>query len=139
MEPSPLDFDLDLKLHTAKAYSPLVSLSPGYGYKLHLSGQILRYVVLLGDFGKNISGNDCLMYICYIFASLIAKGSVGRVVRQWSAKPCTAVQIRYRPHIKSLCFNKKCRLFFCIRMLPQTPVPLKSSPLCQQSDGRPWL
>ena len=37
----------------------------------------------------------------YIFASLPKAWSGGRVARQWSAKPRTAVRIRSRPHKKS--------------------------------------
>lgn len=36
----------------------------------------------------------------YIFASLPKAWSGGRVARQWSAKPRTAVRIRSRPHKK---------------------------------------
>ena len=40
----------------------------------------------------------------------IATGSVGRAVRQRSAKPCTAVQICYRPQKK---VSEKDAFFFC--------------------------
>ena len=44
----------------------------------------------------------------------IATGSVGRAVRQRSAKPCTAVQICYRPQKPSKVIFRR---LFCIRYL----------------------
>ena len=46
----------------------------------------------------------------YIFASLPKAWSGGRVARQWSAKPRTAVQIRSRPQISQL--HDRSWLFF---------------------------
>ena len=44
----------------------------------------------------------------------IATGSVGRAVRQRSAKPCTAVQICYRPPKPSKVIFRR---LFCLRYL----------------------
>ena len=56
----------------------------------------------------------------YLHLPFLKKWSVGRVARQWSAKPSTAVQIRYRPLTKSFFFSEEAFFVpFNIRLLEE--------------------